>query len=81
MKMGGLILEQYSGSNSGRHFVIYGQWGSKAGEGRWLAAPSITQRISDGVLTFTPDCSLEEANKLVAGLNVVAKKNQKQKKF
>jgi len=48
-------------------------------DGRWLAVPSITQRINDGVLTFTPDCSREEADELVAGLNVVAKKTQKNK--
>ncbi len=76
---GTLVLEQYSSSNSGRHFAIYGQWGQKTVDGRWLAAPSITQRISDGVLTFTPDCSREEADELVAGLNVVAKKTQKNK--
>jgi hypothetical protein len=76
---GTLVLEQYSGSNSGRHFVIYGQWGNTVADGRWLAAPTITQRISDGVLTFTPDCSREEADKLVAGLNVAAKKTQKNK--
>jgi hypothetical protein len=76
---GTLVLEQYSSANSGRHFVIYGQWGQKTVDGRWLAAPTITQRISDGVLTFTPDCSREEADQLVAGLIAVAKKTQKNK--
>jgi hypothetical protein len=76
---GSLLLESYSSANFGRHFVIYGQWGEKATDGRWLAAPSIEQRISDGVLTFTPDCSREEADNLVAGLNAVAKKTQKAK--
>jgi preprotein translocase subunit SecD len=76
---GTLLLESYSSANSGRHFVIYGQWGEKATDGRWLAAPSITHRISDGILAFTPDCSREEADNLVAGLNAVAKKIQKAK--
>jgi preprotein translocase subunit SecD len=76
---GSLVLEEYSASNSGRHFAIYGQWGDLKTDGRWLAAPAITHRINDGVLTFTPDCSREEANQLVAGLNVVAKKTQKKK--
>jgi len=80
-QQGGLVLEQYSGANIGRHFVLYGQWGEKAADGRWLAAPSITQRITDGLLVFTPDCSREEADKLVAGLNAAAKKSQKQKKW
>ena len=71
------ILEQYSAANSGRHFAIFGQWGDKPADGRWLAAPLITHRISNGVLLFTPDCSHEEADQLVLGLNNVAKKTQK----
>jgi hypothetical protein len=71
------ILEQYSAANSGLHFVIFGQWGDKAADGRWLAAPTITRRIGNGVLAFTPDMSREEADRLVLGLNNVAKKIRK----
>jgi preprotein translocase subunit SecD len=67
------ILEQYSASNPGRHFVIYGQWGKKLKDGRWIAAPIITQRINDGILSFTPDMSRDEANQFVLGLSNVAK--------
>ncbi|MGH7954228.1 MAG: SecDF P1 head subdomain-containing protein, partial [Limisphaerales bacterium] len=74
---GSMILEQYSAANPGRHFVIFAQWGEKLTDGRWLAAPLITHRIADGVLAFTPDCSREEADQLVLGLNNVAKKIQK----
>lgn len=70
------ILEQYSASNPGRHFVIYGQWGKKLKDGRWLAAPIITRRINDGILSFTPDMSRDEANQFVLGLNNVAKEFQ-----
>ena len=38
---GSLILEQYSSANPGKHLVIFGQWGEKLVNGRWLAAPSI----------------------------------------
>ena len=69
-----LILEQYSAANSGKHFAIFGQWGEKRADGRWLAAPLITHRIADGMLSFTPDMSREEADRLVLGLNHVAKK-------
>jgi len=68
------MLEQYTASNPGRHLVIFGQWGDKLADGRWLAAPLITHRIADGVLAFTPDMSLDEANQLVLGLNNIAKK-------
>ena len=71
------LLEQYSAANPGRHFAIFGQWGEKPVDGRWLAAPLITHRIADGVLAFTPDCSREEADQLVLGLNNVAKKIRK----
>ncbi|MGA2801332.1 MAG: hypothetical protein ABSE97_03015 [Verrucomicrobiota bacterium] len=71
------ILEQYSATSSGRHFAIFGQWGNKLGNARWLTAPLITHRISNGVLLFTPDCSREEADQFVLGLNNVAKEIHK----
>jgi len=70
------ILEQYSASNPGRHFVIFGQWGKNLKDGRWLAAPLITKRINNGILSFTPDMSHDEATNFVAGLNNVAKEFQ-----
>ena len=72
-----LELEQYSAANPGRHFVIFGQWGDKLANGRWLAAPLITRRISNGVLAFTPDINREEADQLVLGLNNVYTKTHK----
>jgi hypothetical protein len=72
-----LMLEQYSAANPGRHFAIFGYWGDKLANGRWLAAPLITHRIADGILSFTPDMSREEADRLVPGLNNVAKKIRK----
>jgi hypothetical protein len=71
-----LVLEQYSAASPG-HFVIFGQWGEKLANGRWLAAPLVTHRISNGILSFTPDMSREEADRLVLGLNNVAKKINK----
>jgi len=72
-----LMLEQYTASNPGRHLVIFGQWGTKLAEGRWLAAPLITHRITNGQLSFTPDCSRAEADRLVLGLNNVAAQGKK----
>ncbi len=71
---GTLMLEQFSAANPGRHFVIFGQWGDKLANGRWLAAPLITRRISNGELAFTPDITRAEADQLVLGLNNVAAK-------
>ena len=70
------ILEQYSAANPGRHFVIYAQWGKDMKDGRWIAAPLITKRISDGILSFTPDMSTNETDQLITGLNNVIKQFQ-----
>jgi preprotein translocase subunit SecD len=71
------LLEQYSAANPGRHFAIFGQWSEKTSDGRWLAAPVISRRITGGTLAFTPDCSREEADQLVLGLNEAAKEAHK----
>ena len=68
---GTVLLEQYSATNPGRHFAIFCQFGVDQEEQRWLAAPQINQRISDGKLIFTPDCTREEADQIVRGLNNV----------
>ena len=70
---GAWMLEQATAGNPGRHLVIFGQWGDTVSQGRWLAAPLITHRIADGLVTFTPDASREEMSKLVEGLNNTAK--------
>jgi hypothetical protein len=74
---GAWLLEQFSSANPGGHFAIFGQWGDKLANGRWLAAPFITRRIANGVLAFTPDASRAEADQLVLGLNHVAAKIRK----
>lgn len=68
-------LEQYTAINPGKHLAIFAQWSEKPEDGRWLAAPLISRRIGGGVLTFTADATHEEAEKWVAGLNLMAKKN------
>ena len=70
------ILEQYSAANPGRHFVIYAQWGKDMKDGRWIAAPLITRRLNNGILSFTPDMSTNETDQLITGLNNVIKEFQ-----
>lgn len=65
---GRLVLENVSNSYRGRRIAIY----SMFTDGRWLAAPRMVQRITDGKLVFTPDATREEAERLVRGLNNVA---------
>ncbi len=79
-RQGTLLLEQYSSANRGRRFAIFSQFVSapdtKLNEGRWLAAPKMSKRITDGALIFTPDATREEAQQIALGLNNVAKKVQ-----
>ncbi len=78
---GSLLLEQVSTSNPGRRFAVFSQFGTKAGESRWIAAPVIVRRIASGTITFTPDASRAETERLALGLNNVAKKNLERNKW
>jgi hypothetical protein len=73
---GALTLEQFSAAYGGKHLVVFGQWGEKLKDGRWLAAPIIQGRNAAGRLAFTPDMTREEAQQWVDGLNHTAKKLQ-----
>lgn len=75
-RRGQWLLEQYTAVNRGKRIAIECAFGPKLEEKRWIAAPVIQRRIADGVLTFTPDASREEAKEIVLGLNNVAKRVQ-----
>ncbi len=78
---GTLMLEQNSATNPGKHLAIAAQWGEKEKQvARWLAAPIIAHRISEGLINFTPDATREEAEEIAHGLNNVAIENGNQEK-
>ena len=72
-RQGAWLLEQYSLASREKLAAIF----SNFGEPRWLAAPRLNRRMSDGVLVFTPDASREEADRLVRGLNNLVKQIKK----
>jgi preprotein translocase subunit SecD len=76
-RRGTWILEQYSNSHRGRRLAIFSQFEEKPGAvmnaGRWLAAPVITRRVSDGLIVFSPDATREECEQIVRGLNNLAR--------
>lgn len=78
--MGTHLLEQFTAQYPGRRFAIAAQFGEEELQMRWLAAPVIKRRITDGILAFTPDASREEAELIVRGLNNIAVKLGNQKK-
>jgi hypothetical protein len=80
-RRGTWLLETYTTSNPGRHFAIFSAFGKGMKQSRWLGAPILSGRISNGVLTFTPDATRDEAEQFVLGLNAVAKKIQKKLKW
>lgn len=79
-RRGSWMLEQFTSGKKGKRLVVFATFvppmEKKAKEARWLAAPQITTRITDGVISFTPDCTLEEAEYIVQGLKNAAKKYQ-----
>lgn len=81
-RQGSWLLEQVTAGNPAKRLAIFSQWtvppDYKVNQGRWLAAPQIRRRITDGVLLFTPDASREEAEQIALGLNNLAKKSKKQ---
>jgi preprotein translocase subunit SecD len=69
-EQGAKRLDYVTSSYKGRRLAVQARWT----ETRWLAAPLITKRITNGVFIFTPDASREEAERIVSGLkNVIAK--------
>src|SRR5258707_149936 len=71
-----VLREQYSGANPGLHLAIFSEFpdpqNEKVALSRWLAAPRISRRIADGILSFTPDATREEAEEIALALNHVA---------
>jgi hypothetical protein len=69
---GTIVLDNTTTAYKGQRVAIYVRYT----EARWLAAPLISRRIQNGEFIFTPDATREEAERIVKGLNNVAKKLQ-----
>lgn len=77
--MGRWTLDHHTSMNIGRHLAIFVMFGEKPAVSRWIAAPIISNRASDGMIVFTPDCTREEAEQIILGL-AQAKEKTKSKK-
>jgi hypothetical protein len=77
-RKGSWLLEQYTSGSKGKHLVIFSAFvppgTNRINEGRWLAAPTVKQRMTDGIITFTPDASRPETEAIARGLNNLARK-------
>ena len=67
------LLENITSANPGKHIVVFSQFG----DARFLAAPILTKRITNGVFTFTPDASHKEAERIDRGMNNASAKMKK----
>ena len=76
-RQGTWIMERTTVVSRGRHLAIF----SNFGESRWLAAPLITAKNSSGRITFTPDCTREEAERFVRGLNNLTHKMERKENW
>ncbi|KAB2659705.1 MAG: hypothetical protein DVB32_07580 [Verrucomicrobia bacterium] len=67
---GKLVLDTVTASSKGMRMPVLVAYTQV----RWLGAPRINRRITDGSLVFTPDCTRQEAERIVRGLtNVIHK--------
>ena len=64
------LLDGVTAGNHNKRLAVFVRFP----ETRWLASPVIQKHIGNGVFSFTPDCTREEAERIVHGLNNVAKK-------
>jgi hypothetical protein len=74
---GTLLLDMMTTSYKGKRVVIMTQ----SPKTTWIAAPLIKTRNPSGIFTFTPDCTREEADRIVNGLNNVVAKAKKDELF
>jgi preprotein translocase subunit SecD len=74
---GASFLDMYTSDYRGKRMAIFSQFG----QARWLASPVIRGRIADGVLTFTPDATHAESERIVKGLNMYAAELKKREKM
>ena len=65
---GATILNQLSSANNGKRIAVWADFG----EVRWIGSLRLEKRITNGELTFTPDTTREEAEKIVDGVNYLA---------
>lgn len=70
-RQGAIALQTFTAHFKSRRIAIR----SDFGESRWLAAPIVTEIITNGVYEFTPDASHDEMERIARGLNTLAAKS------
>jgi hypothetical protein len=74
---GKLVLDITSTANRGKRLAMF----SSFGDSRWIGVMPLEGAITNGVITFTPDSTRAEADRIVRGLNNIAKEIKKNPDF
>ena len=75
------LLNAETARNPGRRVAVYCEFGKGKEKHFYIASPKITRPISNGIFTFSPAVTHEEAERIVRGLNNVAKQVKKDSPF
>ncbi len=75
------LLDTFTSMYPGKRVAVFCRFGAGEEHHRYIAAPNILRPISNGVFTFTPSTTREEADRIVRGLNAVAEQIKKDDTF
>jgi preprotein translocase subunit SecD len=78
---GSALLNQQTSSFPGKRVAVYCAFGHGQSKNFYIASPKIDRPILNGVLTFTPAVTHDEAERIVRGLNNVSKALKKDNAF
>ena len=78
---GAALLDTMTSANPGKRIAVFCTFGKGETNRGWIASPIVTRHISNGVFTFTPSTTHEQAERIVRGLNNVAKQVKKDNDF
>lgn len=78
---GSSLLNAETARNPGRRVAVFCQFGKGKEKNFYIASPKIQRPIANGIFTFAPAVTREEADRIVRGLNNVVKQVKKDSPF
>jgi preprotein translocase subunit SecD len=78
---GASVLNMQTARNPGRRVAVFCAFGKGKEKHFFIASPKVVRPISNGVFTFAPAVTRDEADRIVRGLNAVAKQVKKDSPF
>jgi len=75
------LLDTMTSFYPGKRVAVFCRFGAGLEHNRYIAAPVMRRPISNGVFTFAPSTSREDADRIVRGLNSIAEQIKKDDTF